>query len=1327
MPSTIYDFSPSTGALTAGTDIDLSDGGAQTAGQTIGGNTLTLTLNGVTVGSPSMGVANEIDYYGGNDLDGFSGNMLGMSPDGYAESLTMSMDGGKVFDLTSLVIVDHLADSVKYVFTTSKGTYITNVVNPGDNGNLITLSNSVLLGVNAVTISLIGGTGFLLDLDNIKLDNIRAANTAPTFVGSVTTLPISQNGGTFDVRSLLHVSDVDSAQTLTWSQSAAPGHGTLSFTGSTAASGSADIGSGGSLTYTPTAGFAGRDTFTVQVSDGTATATRQITVDVTPASSSTPDLAAGSDTGAALLANRTTDNITSAASLNFSGTSAAGDSASTVLVFLDTNNNGSYDIGTDKTATATVGNGSWSVSGLSTVGVADGDYNVYAQITSSDGNLVSARSTGLAVHIDKTAPTQTVDSLSLSPDTGSSSSDFITNVAAQTVSATLSGGLGTKEYLYGSVDNGNSWVDISSKVSGTTVTWDGVTLSGSNALKLKVVDAAGNESTTTTQVYSLDTTAPSTPSTPDLTPGSDTGALSNDNLTDDTTPTFNGVGEIGSTVKLYDTDGTTEVGTAVVNGAGKWTSTTSTLSGGSHTITAKAFDVAGNVSTASNGLTVDIHTTNTAPTGDVTISGTATDGQTLTASNTLADADGLGTISYQWQSDGADIVGETTSSLTLASAQVGHAITVVASYTDGFNHAESVASSATTKVGALNQAPGGSVTVTGTATQGQTLTAGNTLTDADGLGTISYQWKSDGADIVGATASTLTLAQAQVGHAITVVASYTDGLSKAESVASTATSSVANINDAPGGAVSITGTATQGQTLTAGNTLTDADGMGTISYQWKSDGADIVGATASTLTLAQAQVGHAITVVASYTDGFSHAESVASTATGSVANINDAPGGSVTVTGTATQGQTLTASNTLTDADGLGTISYQWKSDGANIAGATASTLTLGQAQVGHAISVVASYTDGFSHAEAVTSTATGSVGNINDAPTGALVLSGAAEAGATLTASTAAIVDLDGLGAFSYVWKADGATIGGATAADFTLTSSQIGKAITVTVSYTDGFGHAESVVSTATAAVQPEPAPPPPPTTTPPVVTPPTLPEVIAAAGDALGVDTSSPKTTAPTVVLPNGASVVNPVFAAVQEAKIISGQLTAGLITTGQATELLINLAAPTQIVAHETYNFFTGTPPTAVGFTYLIDSPNNATDLTDSYYAGFNTLNRFINFAVNLGSIGDGKSDFQTNYGALTFEQAVAKAYDAVIGDQSARGFDPVASKAYVLSQLPYFKALGGDDLGAKAAMIGFLLGVGAAEHVGPYYQAAHDYVAPQVQLVASVASSAAEFV
>jgi len=75
---------------------------------------------------------------------------------------------------------------------------------------------------------------------------------------------------------------------------------------------------------------------------------------------------------------------------------------------------------------------------------------------------------------------------------------------------------------------------------------------------------------------------------------------------------------------------------------------------------------------------------------------------------------------------------------------------------------------------------------------------------------------------------------------------------------------------------------------------------------------------------------------------------------------NDAPTGSVTIAGTAEQGQTLTATNTLADADGLGPIGYQWLAAGVAIAGATNSTLVLGQAQVGKAIAVQAAYTDGF-------------------------------------------------------------------------------------------------------------------------------------------------------------------------------------------------------------------------------------------------------------------------------------------------------------------------------------------------------------------------------
>ena len=52
--------------------------------------------------------------------------------------------------------------------------------------------------------------------------------------------------------------------------------------------------------------------------------------------------------------------------------------------------------------------------------------------------------------------------------------------------------------------------------------------------------------------------------------------------------------------------------------------------------------------------------------------------QVLTAANTLADEDGLGAVSYQWQRDGVDIASATASSYTLTQTDVGTTITVVA-------------------------------------------------------------------------------------------------------------------------------------------------------------------------------------------------------------------------------------------------------------------------------------------------------------------------------------------------------------------------------------------------------------------------------------------------------------------------------------------------------------------------------------------------------------------------------------------------------------------------------------------------------------------------
>jgi VCBS repeat-containing protein len=122
---------------------------------------------------------------------------------------------------------------------------------------------------------------------------------------------------------------------------------------------------------------------------------------------------------------------------------------------------------------------------------------------------------------------------------------------------------------------------------------------------------------------------------------------------------------------------------------------------------------------------------------------------------------------------------------------------------------------------------------------------------------------------------------------------------------------------------------------------------------------------------------------------------------------------------------------------------------------------------VGKAITVTAGYTDGQGTPESVTSTATASVANVNDAPTGSVTITGTVAEDETLTADTSGIADADGLGTFSYQWQRGGQAIAGATGASYTLTAADVGAAITVTVSYSDGHGTVETLTSAATAAV--------------------------------------------------------------------------------------------------------------------------------------------------------------------------------------------------------------------------------------------------------------------
>ena len=104
------------------------------------------------------------------------------------------------------------------------------------------------------------------------------------------------------------------------------------------------------------------------------------------------------------------------------------------------------------------------------------------------------------------------------------------------------------------------------------------------------------------------------------------------------------------------------------------------------------------VKTKTQQITVNVTPVNDVPSGTVFVSGNPTLSQILTATNTLADADGLGAISYQWKADGATINGATSSTFILTQAQVGKAITVAASYTDIQGTAESKTSAATSAV-----------------------------------------------------------------------------------------------------------------------------------------------------------------------------------------------------------------------------------------------------------------------------------------------------------------------------------------------------------------------------------------------------------------------------------------------------------------------------------------------------------------------------------------------------------------------------------------------------------------------------------------------------
>ncbi|MFA1017282.1 BapA/Bap/LapF family large adhesin [Enterobacter sp. SAT-E-asb] len=301
-----------------------------------------------------------------------------------------------------------------------------------------------------------------------------------------------------------------------------------------------------------------------------------------------------------------TDNVGNAATTVVSGTET-NDATPTLSGTADANSVVTiFDGGTQIAVVTADGTGAWTFTPDTALG--EGTHSFTVRATDPLGN-VSAVSTPWSVVVDLTAPTvPTLDNVNDNAPggvTGNLTSGQVTNDSTPTISGTGQAG-STVHIMNNGTQIGTALVDGSGNWTFTPTAPLG---DGSYSLRAYATDTAGNASANSSVfAFTIDTAAPGVPVVTSVIDdiGPVTGTLTSGNSTNDARPTFNGTGDVGSTVHVI-VDGT-EIGTAVVNAQGNWTFTPGTdLGEGPHAIVFNATDAAGNTgsTTAPFNLTVD--------------------------------------------------------------------------------------------------------------------------------------------------------------------------------------------------------------------------------------------------------------------------------------------------------------------------------------------------------------------------------------------------------------------------------------------------------------------------------------------------------------------------------------------------------------------------------------------------------------------------------------------------------------------------------------------------------------------------------------------------
>ena len=334
-------------------------------------------------------------------------------------------------------------------------------------------------------------------------------------------------------------------------------------------------------------------------------------------------------------------------------------------------------------------------------------------------------------------------------------------------------------------------------------------------------------------------------------------------------------------------------------------------------------------------------------------------------------------------------------------------------------------------------------------TVNQSASASFTVT-ASGAAPLYYQWRLYGTNIAAATASSYTRANVQPPDAgpYSVVVSNTQG---------TATSSNAMLTVIVPPTIA---TQPQSQTITQGLNATftvAASGSTPFSYQWKLNSAAISGATASSYTRSNVQPGDAgsYSVVVSNSAGSATSSDAILTVT-----VPPTPPNITSQPLNQTVGQGASATFTVA-ANGSTPLSYQWSFYGTNLAGATGSSYTRGNAQPTDAgpYSVVVTNTLG----SATSSNALLTVivpPTITNQPLSQSITQGS---GATFT------VAASGTTPFSYQWRINGGSISGATASSYAKSNLQLTDAGSYSVLVTNLAGSATSADAVLTVMASP------------------------------------------------------------------------------------------------------------------------------------------------------------------------------------------------------------------------------------------------------------------